>query len=419
MIPTLALVGMACVLTAEPASAQRMGIVATVNSTPISEYDLNARIELVIMLSGTPRTRENFHRIAPSAIETLIDEELKRQEAKNLRIEITQEEVDRTRRAFEKLRNMPEGGIYDAMEKVGVSKDVIDQQITVDLGWSRALRLRFRALTEISDEEVDTEIARLDANKGKPIALLSEIFLPVDTPAKDTEARQTADRIARELAKGVGFPALAATFSQSASAAVGGDLGWVPTGMLTRNAQQAIAAIKPGQISKPIRTPAGYTIYWFRDQRISQGATGPAADPKIVLQQVFIPISQQPESHEEADKVSLAKRLALRADSCDAMARFPRMVAGGVKSNRNELQMSQLAPRVRDTIKNLPDGQVSEPLKVPGAVMLFMICSRQKADSAQELRSRIRERLIDERLSLASRQYLRDLRRNAFTERRR
>lgn len=405
-------------LNGAPAQAQQMGIVATVNNAPVSQYDLHARLRLVIAMAGLPATRQTAQQLAPKIVDTLIDEELKRQEAERMDIRIPESAIDETVRKYEQSRNLPVGGMMKLLEDLGLSKEVLYQQIRADLAWSDALRLRFRALTKISDEEIDEEIARLEAEKGKPVGLLSEIFLPVDQPDKSAEVKTVADRILNELKGGAPFQAMATTFSQSPTAAVGGDLGWVSMGTLAPEVSKVLASLSKGDISPPIRTAAGYSIYWLRDQRVSQGAEGPSVDPQVVLEQLTIPVTDTGQGQDTEEKRDLAKRLRLRADNCTNMHDMPNQVTAGLKADRLKLRTSQLSPLVRDAIKDIQDGETSEVIKVPGAFVLFMVCERISSNSKELLRNRIRNRLIDARLDLAARQFLRDLRRNAFIERR-
>ena len=400
------------------ASAQQMGIIATVNSAPISEYDLRARLELVMAMSGLPRNRQTVQQLAPKVVDTLIEEELKRQEAETLGIEVSQEEVQSAVRRFEQARNMPAGAMLEMLKTMNLSEEVLYQQIRADLSWRDALRRRFRALTQVSDEEIDEELARMEAEKGKPVALLSEIFLPVDQPDKEQEVRAVANRIISELKNGAPFQTMATTFSQSPTAAVGGDLGWVSVGTLAPEAGRALAAMKTGDYSEPIRSRDGFSVYWLRDQRVSQGATGPSADPQIELQQVTIPVKDVSPTSGAENELDLAKRLRLRANNCQDMADMPRTVAGGLTADKLKLRLSQLSPLVKESIKDLPDGTPSEVIKVPGAYMLFMVCERVAENSEEIVRAQVRRRLIDARLDLAARQFMRDLRRNAFIERR-
>ena len=87
-------VGMLLVSMGEhaPASAQTNGafgrIAAVVNERVISRQDLSARINLLLATSGRKATPEIRRRLAGGVLRTLIDEELKLQEAGRLGIEI-------------------------------------------------------------------------------------------------------------------------------------------------------------------------------------------------------------------------------------------------------------------------------------------------------------------------------------------
>ena len=65
-------------------------IAAVVNDEMISVYDLNMRLSLVVALSGLPKTLETRQRLGPQVLRSLIDDELKRQEATRLGISVSE-----------------------------------------------------------------------------------------------------------------------------------------------------------------------------------------------------------------------------------------------------------------------------------------------------------------------------------------
>jgi tetratricopeptide (TPR) repeat protein len=76
---------------------------------------------------------------------------------------------------------------------------------------------------------------------------------------------EAAAALERELAAGADFSALAARFSQGASAARGGDIGWVdPTGMVPA-LREAIAGLQPGRTSPPVTV--GGQVHVFKRVR--------------------------------------------------------------------------------------------------------------------------------------------------------
>lgn len=80
--------------------------------------------------------------------------------------------------------------------------------------------------------------------------------------AADAEAR----RLVKKLADGGDFAALARLHSADASAAQGGDLGFVHRGMLSREAQEVLDGMKPGEISEPVRILQGFAIFRLEER---------------------------------------------------------------------------------------------------------------------------------------------------------
>src|SRR6185503_16885980 len=101
---------------------------------------------------------------------------------------------------------------------------------------------------------------------------VAEIFLAVDNPSQDEETRRLADRLSMQMRQGARFSAVARQFSQSATAAVGGDIGWVRPDQLAPELGKAVSQLRPGELSAPIRAGGGYYVLLVVDRRT--GATG-------------------------------------------------------------------------------------------------------------------------------------------------
>jgi parvulin-like peptidyl-prolyl isomerase len=126
-----------------------------------------------------------------------------------------------------------------------------------------------------SDAEIQ---AAYDGNKGnlmKPGEYqLAQIFLTVPASADKgvTDAVQRrADELARKVrTKGTDFAAVAReTSDEKESAAKGGDLGWVSAQILLPEVRNIVGIMAKGEVSQPIRTPAGFHIVKLIDTKPS------------------------------------------------------------------------------------------------------------------------------------------------------
>lgn len=68
------------------------------------------------------------------------------------------------------------------------------------------------------------------------------------------------DDLQKKLAAGTTFEKLAADFSMCPSGQQGGDLGNFSKGMMVRPFEEAVLALKEGEVSGPIKTQFGYHL---------------------------------------------------------------------------------------------------------------------------------------------------------------
>ena len=116
-------------------------------------------------------------------------------------------------------------------------------------------------------EEVDEILARLKEAEGEDTYRLGEIFLAVNSPDEEASIRETTERLVEQIRGGARFGALARQFSQAATAAVGGDLGWTPRSQLDAEIAAAVDRLSPGAVLDPIRTISGFRILRLTGKR--------------------------------------------------------------------------------------------------------------------------------------------------------
>ncbi|MCC7305082.1 MAG: peptidylprolyl isomerase [Alphaproteobacteria bacterium] len=252
-----------------PAQAARSeGIAAVVNQDAITMTDLNARLKLIILSSGLPNNEEIRKRLTKQIMDSLIEEQLMLQEAKRLEIAVTDEEVKQGFAQLAAQNKLQPAQFQEAIIRSGVDINTMWRQIRAQLGWTKVIQQEMRPRVNVSDADIDDFLKNLSADQGKNEYLVAEIFLPVDGPAMDADARQLSQRLVTEMRSGkVPFFKAAQQFSKAAGAAQGGDRGWLREGQIPSEMQDVLKAMKPNTISEPVKSADGYHILMLRDQR--------------------------------------------------------------------------------------------------------------------------------------------------------
>lgn len=132
--------------------------------------------------------------------------------------------------------------------------------------------------------------AQYDADKAKYVAgdqrLASHILVTVARDAKPdavAAAKAKAEQIAEQAkAPGADFAALAKANSDDVgSKANGGDLGWVARGTMVKPFEDALFAMKKGEVSGPVRSDFGFHVIDLRDIKEGKVTTFEEARPEI------------------------------------------------------------------------------------------------------------------------------------------
>ena len=94
------------------------------------------------------------------------------------------------------------------------------------------------------------------------------ILLKTGSQRSDDEARQQLEQLRQRIRGDEDFAELARTYSDDkGSGERGGDLGWVAPGMLVPPFEQAMNALKPNELSAPVKTQFGWHLIQVLDRR--------------------------------------------------------------------------------------------------------------------------------------------------------
>ena len=263
------------------------GIAAVVNNEAISVSDLVARIDIAIAASRLRASEELRRQLAPQVLRSLIDERLKVQEAERLGVTVSQAEMANARRNVEQRNGIAAGTLEGFLRSQGLDVAAVLDQLRAEILWSKLVRGRLGAAVSVGEGEIDEALAQLEANRGRPEYRVAEIFLAVESREREGEVRAAATSLYEQLAAGANFAQIASQFSQSATAAVGGDVGWVLEGELPGEIEAVLVQLQPGSVAPPVRSFDGYTIVMLIDRRtVLSGAPAAGPDREAIRQEI-------------------------------------------------------------------------------------------------------------------------------------
>ena len=389
-------------------------IVAVVNDDVISKRDLDARIDLVVATGNLENQPDVRQKIAPEVLRLLIDDRLKQQEARRLNVTVAQRDLDRALADIAKQLGVEPARIPDYLQARGATMTSLLNQVETEIAWIKTVSKIAGERVTVSDEDVDEEMARLRGSAGGIEYRVAEVFLPIDDAANETRVQDLADRIVRDSKGGASFAALARTFSQSASAEAGGDLGWVRPGQIDARLDRVLQQLNPGEVSAPIRTETGIYILQLVNRRTASAVEGSAT--VLTLHQVVLPLAPQAPPAAVAEQFAKAAELRSKPGTCAEFSSRGRQLGAVSAGDLGRVDLDKLPPPVRQVVAPLTPGQVGEPLRTNDGLVLLMVCDRQDQVMSPDVRSQVERRIFEQRMSAAAQQQLRDLRRTALLD---
>lgn len=116
-------------------------------------------------------------------------------------------------------------------------------------------------------------ILRLNDQRGSQTPIIVQqtrarhILIKTNELVSENDARSRLTNLKERLDNKADFAELARVHSEDTSASRGGDLGWISPGDTVPEFERAMGALKPGEISAPVRSPFGWHIIQVLERR--------------------------------------------------------------------------------------------------------------------------------------------------------
>jgi peptidyl-prolyl cis-trans isomerase D len=129
---------------------------------------------------------------------------------------------------------------------------------------------RIRAEVKITDQELQQDYSQHLSDYRVPdrVHVARILFKTTGkTPAEASALQKTAQDVLAQIKSGKDFSVLAHQYSEDASAAKGGDVGWIQRGQTVKEFEDAAFSLPPGEVSGLIKTDYGIDIIKVLDKQ--------------------------------------------------------------------------------------------------------------------------------------------------------
>ncbi|MNF80124.1 Chaperone SurA precursor [compost metagenome] len=396
-------------------------VVAIVDNDVIMQSQLDRRLAEVqqnlAKRSGEQPPREA---LAPQVLERLIVENLQLQIGERSGIRIADEELNQALATIAQRNNLTLDQFRAALARDGLSYDEAREQVRRELIISRVRQRRVAERIQVSEQEVQNFLASdLGKLQLSEEFRLANILIPLSEGASAPEI-QEAERQAREihaqLQRGADFARLAAARSASENALEGGEIGWRKAAQLPPPFDGMIGALGVGEVTEPVRTPAGFIMLKLLDKR---GGEQGVLREEVHVRHILLKPS---EIRSDEQTRQLAERLYQRLRAGEDFAALAKSFSEDPGSalnggDLNWIDPNALVPEFRAVMADSRIGELSQPFRSPFGWHVLEVLDRRTSDASGEAREQqalnlLRNRKYEEELQ----NWLRQIRDEAYVE---
>lgn len=204
-------------------------------------------------------------------LEDMINRKLQMTAAKRAGMDVTEKELNDAIEDILKRNTMDRQQFEAALAKEGLSLEQYRAELKEQITLSRVFNKYVRTGLAVDENELRSYYAKNPRAFQLPEEVrIRQILLRLPegaTPSQTEAVRNKANEAAARALKGEDFIALVREYSDTATAALEGDLGFMQRDHTLPEIEQAVAPLTPGGISGPVRSTIGFHIIRLEEVR--------------------------------------------------------------------------------------------------------------------------------------------------------
>ena len=410
--------------TSPPVQRAAEYIVALVNSEPITNTQVQRRMERVLEEAGSQAAGVPRDVLARDVLEQIIGERAQLQLAKELGVRVDQTALEQGEQTVARQNEITLTELYRRLGQAGIAREEFRNNIRDQLLMTRLRERELEARVRVSEREIDDYLTeqRGGATASAPAEQLNiaQVLLPVpeNASAAQIAALQTqAQDIAARARNGEDFTKLASEFSQGRE--TGAAAGLRAADRYPTLFVEGTRTTPVGGVAGPLRSGAGFHVL----KLVARERGSNAADATITQTQVRH-ILIRPDDKRSPEQIAtqmqgFKRNVQSGAADFANLARDNSQDAGSAR-NGGDLGWTvpgSFVPEFEEAMNRLQPGQISDPVVSRFGVHLIQVQGRREAKiDPREAREAARNLLRDRKMEQAYEAWAQEVRHRAYVE---
>ncbi len=403
-------------------------IMAIVNMEAILESDVeDALRQAMAQYRVDPGDSTSVAQLRKEVLKQLIDEQVILAEAARQGVTVPKAQVDQSvdqQLQTVKSRLGTDEQFRKALEQEKLTEPALRQKYATELRKqllvTKMVDREVQSKTTVTDGEVRTYFTAHRDSIGKAperLKLAAVVLAFEPDSAQVKRARAKADSLRAVIVKGKPFADVAAAASDDPSGARGGDLGTFARGTMVPEFEEEVFALKPMDLSKPIRSRYGFHIV----QVLEHQAATDSSEERVHARHILVQMKPTPADEERARKRATGVRDSLMAGG--DFATFARRYSSDSASRDSggllgEIPLPNLPPTFQEPVSGLRVGEISVPLKGEAGYYVFKLLGRipESDYKYEDIKDDLRKIVLNQKLRDSYQRWLDRIRKNVNVE---
>ena len=409
---------------AAPASSaprQADYIVAVVNSEPITNNEVQARLRQLgpqLARQGGPVPPHDV--LVRQVLERLISEKAQLQDAREQGLKVDQASIDQAEQNMARQNQVDVATLRSKLAAQGIDVKQLHDELRDQLLLSKLREREVDPKVKVSDLDVDQFLLeQQDTNEGSGVEInLAQVLVVVPEGATDAQVKilqARAQHVADRARAGDDFAALVNEYS-GASRGNGGQMGLRDAERYPTLFVEATRDAPIGSIVGPVRSGAGFHILKVVDRtRTDMPATVTQSHVRHILLRTG---PQMSEAQARARLTDFRNRvLAKQADFATLAREYSQDGSAREGGDLGWSNPGQYVPEFEAAMNSLAPGEISEPVTTRFGVHLIQLMGRRDVKLTDaEKRAVARNILREKKLNEAYATWAQDVRGRAYVE---